>query len=259
MNSKGRKAIGHSIWFKVILTMLIFLPSYTQITYNSTMTADVIASVLSHPMIYSIRWILPVAKLFLLLAIILPAISNRFSQRYLLGYYSFILLVTGILQNMAFTKDYGFSWLVGNTLVELTILTFCIFDVFKNKTVIKWGNMNTKRLWVLIPMALAFLMPFSVDSLNRVSPSFTSNVLFNESGLTYCMVTPAILGMLLLFSKGAHKPTFSVISYVGLIFGIFNMTTWFGMQRESWWMGVLHLPLLVLSFYGLLVSRKAIA
>jgi len=70
------------------------------------------------------------------------------------------------------------------------------------------------------------------------------------------MITPVVIGILLIFSKGVHKPTLSVISYVGFIFGILNMITWFGLQTESWWMGVLHLPLIKLSFYGLLVANR---
>lgn len=256
MSNIGRKALGHTIWFKIILTILIFLPPHTQIAYDPAKSTEVIAAVMSHPLVTSINWLLPIAKLLLLFVVILPVISNRFSQRFLLGYYSFILLVVGILQNISFTENYGFVWLVGNTLVQITVLVYCTADVIKNKTVIQRENISKNRLWVLIPMALALLMPYSVDSLNRVFPSFTAEVLLNESGVTYCMITPVILGIILLFSKGVHKPTLSVISYVGFIFGLLNMLTWFGMQRENWWMGVLHLPLLILSFYGLLVARK---
>jgi hypothetical protein len=226
------------------------------LTNDPAKSTEVIAAVMSHPLVSSINWLLPITKLLLLFIVILPVISNRFLQRFLLGYYSFILLVVGILQNMSFSENYGFVWLVGNTLVQITVLAYCLVDVIKNKTVIRRENISIKRLWVLIPMAFAFLMPYSVDSLNRVFPSFTSEVLFNESGVTYCMITPVILGIILLFLKGVHKPTLSVISYVGLIFGLFNMMTWFGMQRENWWMGILHLPLLILSFYGLLAARK---
>jgi hypothetical protein len=99
-------------------------------------------------------------------------------------------------------------------------------------------------------------MPYSVDMNGVVRPSFTFSVLWNESGLTYCMITPIIIGLMLVYSKGIYKPVMSVLSYVGFIFGLLNMMTWFGIHRENWWMGVLHLPLLILSFYGLIVVRK---
>ena len=58
------------------------------------------------------------------------------------------------------------------------------------------------------------------------------------------MITPVIIGMLILFSKNINKATLKVISFVGFSFGIFNMMTWFGFNIENWWMGILHLPLL---------------
>ena len=109
---------------------------------------------------------------------------------------------------------------------------------------------------IVIPMFLAFLMPYSINSMGIVYPSLTASVFFNESGVTYCMITPLLIGILLLFSKGVHKPTFSVISYVGFIFGLLNMMTWFVLQIDNWWMGVLHLPLVIISLYGLLVAHK---
>ena len=38
---------------------------------------------------------------------------------------------------------------------------------------------------------------------------------------------------------------------VGLFFGIMNMLTWFVFNPNSWWMGVLHLPLVIISLLGL--------
>lgn len=256
MKSILKKPLGHTIWFKVFLTILVFLPAYTQIAYDPAKTTDVVTEVMAQPLIASIAWILPIAKALLLVAVFLPLVSDKFVQRFLLGYYALILLIIGLMQNMSFTADYGFTWLIGNTLVQFVVLGFCFTDVLKNKTIISKQNFVKGRLWIVALMFLAFLMPYSVNSANIVHPSFTLNVLFNESGVTYCMITPVIIGVLLLFSKGVYKPTLSIISYVGFIFGLLNIMTWFVMQTENWWMGVLHLPLVILSFYGLLVAHK---
>lgn len=251
-----KKSFWDSILFKIILIVLLFLPSYTQIAYDPSKTTEVVASVLSNPLVYSIKWILPIAKVLLLVIAILPFIYSKYIQKYILGYYSFILIIIGLFQNMANTQAYGFTWLIGNTLIQYVVLVFCLVDLFKNKSKIHKNNLIKSRIWVLIPMLLAILMPYSVNVGNIIKPSFTLAVLLNESGLTYCMITPVIIGIFLLFSKEIYKPTFSIISYVGLLFGILNMFTWFGFQVHNWWMGVLHLPLLILSFYGLIVVHK---
>lgn len=253
---KPKKHLGHSIWFKVVLTIILFLPSITQFPYSSQDTTKVVVAVMSHPFTSQIPVLFPISKVILLLAVILPFVLKKFSERVLLGYYCTILFVVGIFQNMAYTDVYGFAWLLGNTLVQFAVLLYCLYDLLYKKSVIKKEYLNKRWLWVLAPMLLAFLMPFTTDPNGVIKPYFGLPILWNEAGLTYCMITPVVIGMLLIFSKGIYKPVLSVVSYVGLLFGILNMMTWFGFQSQNWWMGILHLPLLVLSFLGLVVARR---
>ena len=105
-------------------------------------------------------------------------------------------------------------------------------------------------------MLLAFLMPYAVDGANVAQPALTWRVLDNEAGVTYCMITPVAIGLLLLYPKGVNMETLSVVSYIGFLFGLLNMLTWFILRNESWWMGVLHLPLFIIAFYGLVVAYQ---
>ncbi len=250
---KIRKPLGYRIWFKIVLTLVIFIPAYASKPYNPARTSDVIASVLSHPWITSIPSLLPVAKLILLGAVVLPAIFKDLSGKILVAYYGIVLIPVSILQNMAVTEEYGYVWLIGNTMVQLFVAAYCLYDLAHSLTETKNTNICMGRLWVVIPMLIALLMPYTVDTQGAIKSSFSLWVLCNEAGVTYCMITPVVIGMLLLFSKGVYKPLLSVISYVGFLFGLMNMITWFVMISGNWWMGVLHLPLLILSIYGMLV------
>jgi hypothetical protein len=117
-------------------------------------------------------------------------------------------------------------------------------------------TLNKKRLWIVPLMLLAFFMPYSINEMGNIYPHISLNVFYNEAGVTYCMITPIIIGILLLYSKGVDKAVLSVISYVGLIFGLLNVVVWFVINSDSWWMGVLHLPLLIIAFYGLIIVNK---
>lgn len=254
--ARVKKPLGHTIWFKIILTLLVFVPSYTQMPYEQIDTPSVIASVMAHPLIVSISWLLPVFKLLLLCVIITPFVFREKSEKAVIGYYAVILVIVGVFQNMAQTETYGFVWLLGNTLIEFTVLGFCIYDLIKGKTKIQKQSFNRRRCWIIPLMLLAYLMPYAVSAAGAVIPAFTLNVLSNEAGVTYCMITPVIIGILLLFSEEVHKPTLSIVSYVGLVFGLLNAATWFGARTESWWMGILHLPLVVIALYGLIIAHK---
>lgn len=194
MANVTKKPVGHTIWLKIILTVLVFIPAYAQIPYDPQETSDVIAAVLSHPLITSVAWMLSIFKLLLLAVVVLPVINLRFSRKLLLGYYSLILLIVGVFQNAAHTTEYGFVFLTGNALIQFVVLIFCVLDIIKNKTVVEHKNLNKKRLWIIPLMLLAFFMPYSVDSANLVYPSFTWDVLYNEAGVTYCMITPVVIG-----------------------------------------------------------------
>jgi len=253
-----KKPLGHTIWFKIVITVLFFVPAYTQVPYDPPEIPNIIAYVLANPLIVQIAWLLPLFKLLLLAAVILPITGicgPKFSSKIVIGYYTFILLIVGIFQNMANTMAYGFVFLVGNGIVQFIVLAFCAYDFAKGKTVIDRKNLNANRFWIIPLMVLAFFMPYSTDCICTIYPAISLNVFFNEAGVTYCMITPVIIGVLLLYSKGADKATLSIMSYAGLIFGIMNMITWFGINRDNWWMGVLHLPLLVISLYGLIVAH----
>jgi len=252
-----KKPLGHTIWLKIIITILFFVPAYAQVAYSPPEIPDIIAAVLSDPFVVQVAWLLPVFKLALLAAVLLPAIGPvKLMGRVTIGYYAFILLVVGIFQNMAHTADYGFVFLIGNTLVQFIVLAVCAHDFAKGKTIIDRKNINANRIWIIPLMLLAFFMPYSADCLCNVYPAITLQVFYNEAGVTYCMITPVVIGMMLLYSDSVDKGTLSVISYAGFIFGVMNMITWFGINRDSWWMGVLHLPLLIISAYGLLVAYR---
>ena len=253
---KIRKPVGHTIWLKIVLTIVFFIPAYAQVSYDPAEIRDIIAAVLSNPLVVQAEWLLPIFKLLLFSVVVMSTMDMKYSKKITMGYYAFILLIVGIFQNMANTEEYGFVILTGNILVQFVVLAFFIHDIVKGKTIIDKGNLNVRRLWIAPLMLFAFLMPYSIDGLGNIYPSFSLSVLYNEAGVTYCMITPIVIGLLLLHSKGVNKATLSVASYVGFIFGLMNMVTWFGMNNENWWMGVLHLPLLVIAFYGLVIANR---
>jgi len=253
---KRIKPIGNTIWLKIVLTIVLFIPAYAQVAYDPAATTDVIAAVMSNPFVIQVSWLLPIFKLLLLAVVILSIVNIKTSKNILIVYYAFILLVVGIFQNMANTEEYGFVILLGNILVQFIVLAFLIYDIIKSKTKIDNKSLNTKRLWIIPLMLLAFLMPYAINSDGNIYLSFSFSILFNEAGVTYCMITPVVIGLLLLYSKGVDKATLSVISYVGFAFGLLNMMTWFIMNSADWWMGVLHLPLLIIAFYGLITVYK---
>ncbi len=230
-----------------------FIPAVTARPYDPRYTSDLVREVLQTPVVNTVPGLLPVAKVALFVAALLPLLRGRWMSRALVGYYAIILIVVAFGQNVAQTPTFGWAWLVGNTVVQLVVALWCIRDLLAGRTTIGADLLQRSRLWLLVPMALALLMPYAVEA-GRVVPGGTS-VLVNEAGVTYCMITPVVLGAMLLCPGGADGRTLSMASYVGLIFGVLNLGIWFGLNPEDSWMGVLHLPLVVTSVFGLYDAR----
>jgi hypothetical protein len=65
-------------------------------------------------------------------------------------------------------------------------------------------------------------------------------------------VTPVLLFLLTLFYPRVDLFAFRVTAFNGLIYGLLNLTHWFDPDRV--WMGVMHIPLLVISLVALFIS-----
>jgi hypothetical protein len=217
---------------------------------------ELIAEVLKNPTIVQIPTLLPLAKLLLLSVLLVAFWSATASARIALAGYAVALVGVGVVQNMGHTPTYGFAWLPGNSLIILVVAARCAWDLARRETGPGPRRLVRGRLWVLAPMLLAFLMPYAVDVNGDVRPSFGPEVLTNEAAVTYCMITPVVIGALVLYARPISAPTLSLISFAGLYFGILNLVIWWALQPQNWWMGVLHLPLVVLAVTGLTISRQ---
>jgi hypothetical protein len=77
----------------------------------------------------------------------------------------------------------------------------------------------------------------------------------HQSGVThpFCLTTPVFLFLLVLFYPKVNAFAYRITAFTGLLYGLFNMTHFFNPQLR--WMGILHLPLLVISLCALLLPR----
>lgn len=235
--------------------MAFMIPPVVERGFDPSGTSAVVQAVLKHPIVDDLPWLLIAAKYALLgvtvACLLRPSLLGRLGW----GYYAAALVVISVGQNVANTDRYGLAWLAGDTLIELVVAGFVVIDVRQRLTRVEPHHLHRGRRWLLIPMALAWWFPYGMQG-DVVRPALTWGALVNESGLTFCMVTPVVLGLMLLYADGVHAPTLAVASWAGLLFGIVNVLTWFALVPDSWWMGVLHLPLLLISGYGSWLSRR---
>lgn len=260
---RGRLArTGRTLWWRLLLLAGLMVPPVVQYHFEPAATAVVVRTVLADPWINGFSLLMVAAK-YLLLTVSVACLARPELVRWLWAYYAVVLVVIGIGQNVAVTDTYGFVWLVGNTVVQVIVAAFAAVAALRRPSsenarvtqpTASAEEAQGSRWWVLVPMALAWLFPYQVVA-GEVRPGLPSAAWLNESGATFCMVTPVVLGVLVCRRLEVGVAALAVTAWVGLLFGLLNVTLWFALDPASWWMGVLHLPLLVLSWVAMRQAR----
>lgn len=239
------KAVRRPVWlFPVLAVALVMtIPPVVggQIVSGADATS-LIQQVLAAPLAYSRPALLPFAKLLLVLVGAAAVVGTPFSPRILVAYYAAVLVVTGLFQNMAYL-DGSLAILTGNLVTQLALAAACL--VALRPTAKAPATLRPGRLWVVPLQALAAAFPYgTVDG--HVVPGL-SGALTNGAGVTFCMVTAVVAGAMFVRPDAYPAWLRVAVGSTGTLYGLLNMLTWFVLSPVSWWMGVLHLPLLICS------------
>ena len=109
------------------------------------------------------------------------------------------------------------------------------------------------KYWIVPLVLFAFWCPANMQT--RM-PDFNPIYLFTQ-GLAFCLMAPLYIGMLTIYYPFINLVTLRITSIAGLGAALLNMYLQFIIYPDVlWWFGVLHLPLLVISLYGLMLSLK---
>lgn len=206
-----------------------------------------ITQVLFHPWIESVPALLPVAKLALLAVAVIGVMARpRWFATIVVGYYAAALVLVAAFQNTASLPG-GRTVVLGNLLAQLTVATGCLVALRPMSGQVGGDACVLRhRLWVLPLMAWAWWCPYALVAGSAVVGDW-GRVLVNNAGVTYCMVTPVVAGVMVLRPHAYPQFLRTLIGWSGTLFGVLNMWTWFGAKPDSWWMGVVHIPLLLIS------------
>jgi len=250
-----KKPLSDRKWFFPLIYFLLivisFLPPITEIAYDPRDTQDVIMSILQISIVPYAKWGWIFHVLTLILAV-LVYFKKKNAGRLFAIYFGLNYLVIAAVQTSAVADSYGFALQTGALIADLLLGIVWIASAFRDDLKADSKDIPVWRI-VLLPLALlVFWSPLRTVGV-RISPDFNPLLLLTSQdyGLTYCFFTPVVLFFLILFYPDVPMFAFRVTAFNGLIYGLFNLTHWADPNRV--WLGVLHLPLLVISLVALLM------
>jgi len=243
-------------WFLLLLVLIAFIvPPYASKGYPFPEKGfDVALQGLANP-IYSFfeyRVAFKVIPILLIVALILvPKRVTHFFNIYVGLSYLFFAFYQGIGN----TEEYGLVVNLAVAIAFLTVSASWFWEVFVHRNNFSNRRQPIWKYWVA-PLALfAFWFPVNRQTL---MPYFNLIYFFgNGAGLAFCTMTPIYIGVLTIWHPTVNPVTLRVTSVVGLSTALANMHLEFVRYPDMmWWVGVLHVPLLVISLYGLMLSLK---
>lgn len=158
-----------------------------------------------------------------------------------------------LLQSSAVTENYGLVIITSNLILFLFVAFTWGLESLLHHNKLLTPHFTPINIIFLIMSFIAFWLPINYPSL---LPDFNPfYLLFSESVLTFCMMTPIFITFLLLFYPKVNIVTLRVTSFIGLLIGIYNLQGVF-YDLKLWWMVSLHMPLIIISLYGFVKSFK---
>jgi len=250
-NHSWLEKLSQRWWFFVVIFFLFFVPPYSARPVDPTGIPSLVIQILSGALIYSIPALFPIFKIIPLLFMAAILVRGDRATRAFNIYVSAVSALMAIFQTMAITERYGFAVMTGSLLAYLLVAAFWIWETIAKKNDFSPRKVPIWRWWV-VPLAfLAFWMPID----DALQPDFSPLlILTSGAGVTYCMMTPVFLAVLVFFYPTVNLATLRVAAFVGLITAIFNVIQEFFVFPEALWMGVLHMPLLLISLYAYILS-----
>ena len=247
-------AVTKRWWLYVLLGVLFFLRPHAALDYAPGDSMDVIMQALKDPLIFSIPILMPIAKAIPILLIIGVVWLGNKTRKVFSGYVALFYLVAACFQQSGITEDFGLVVVTSNLVLILVVALLWGWEVISGQNNFEPRQTPWWKWWVAPFAVFAFLSP--VDSTTLAPDLNPLRLLTNEAGLTYCMMTPFVLAVMTLFHPTVNNAVLRISSFVGILFGLVNMLVWFILMPIGWWMGVLHIPLLMISVYAFVLALR---
>ncbi len=243
-------------WFFLLFVLIQFVPPYASKGYNFPQDwSNVIHQVLRDPLVLSYSQLYPVFKITpIVLIVLIVVLSNKVARLFAI-YVGFSYMLFAIGQSIGISKKYGVAICTVNLIMFTTVAGFWLWEAKVLKNDFGQIKLPIWKYWVVPLAILAFWYPIN---LRTGGTDFNPVGLFtNIAGAAFCTMTPVYVGLVTLYWPKVNMATLRVTSLVGLIIGLYNMhLNFFVRPSILWWNGVLHLPLLIISLYGLIISLK---
>lgn len=246
----SQKKYFYPLCYVLLFLIGSFIPHYTSTGYAYFEEGG---SVIVSVMRVGLEKYRPLAPIFHIVTVLLLLAIWKFGnkvRRIFSLYFGINLIFIAIAQCTGNTAEFGFVIMTGTVIVFILLGLIWLSESIKPKTDLRFRRLPLYRYWPVPLAILSFWWPMSMD----LQPNFDP-VLFLTSlyGIGGCATLPVIICMLTLFYPKVNEPLYKITSFVGIIYGFWNMFSL--LSPHTRWLGLLHIPLFSISIYAWLLPK----
>lgn len=182
-------------------------------------------------------------------------VDSRASGRFLFTFMGVNFIIIALAQSFGAMEMYGEVIHTGGLVGFILLGILWIWAAVKSNNEPLLTNIQWRHMIFLPFSVLSFWTPYQVKA-NVVLPDFNPALLLTspDYGLIFCLTAPVFLFLLFVLFPRINIPVYRITAFNGLLYALFDIAHWF--NPDTRWMGVLHLPLLVISIAALIQSRN---
>lgn len=238
----------------LVILLLLCVPPYASNGYPMGEVLQLNVFILTHPIKNQLLDIYPIFNGLVLLMLFLVLAFGKLVARVFSGYAGFSYILFALVQNISISERHGFAVCLSNVALFLLVSASWFYEAKVGENDFSSGVKMEWKSMLFLPALLAVWQP--VDRVT-MGPDFNQIFLISSgSGLTFCMMTTVYLSVLLYFFPRINKLTLRVTSMIGLLLGLGNLWLEWIYFPHLWWVGILHLPLVIMSVCGLWLSYR---
>ncbi|KNY26185.1 hypothetical protein [Pseudobacteroides cellulosolvens] len=199
----------------------------------------------------------PIMNLTALIVIILVfVLKNKFTRVFSI-YAAFMMAFYGVTQNTSYTDINGIG-IITSSYIFIPILSgIWIWEAFtKNNNFDLPPKVN---IWTITAFCFALFAFWNPINPKNSMPDFNPvYFMTNGSNSMFCTMTPMILAILFFFYPNINTAALRVTGLCGATIGFTQLVIHLCIfVKTNWWVGVLHIPVFILSLAAVILSFRA--
>jgi len=243
-------------WYYLIFVALVVVTLPLNITSKNWSLGDqmiIVKEILRNSLLREVRFAnLPIQLITILIILLLIVLRNRVARLFCI-YAGITFFFQAVLQNVALTDKYGLMIGTVNVIMFPLVGLAWFLEARTGKTDFSFRPKSLLSFWA-VPLALfAFWAPNSLAHFLKFDLKWlvTSGTTFG-----FCLMVPVYLAILFISYPRVNRVTMNITAVVGLIIAFGNFMIFLGNPASRYWHGIIHIPLLLTSITGIILSIK---